>query len=151
MKKDVFITINSTHKIDEERDEESDHIEMIVPGSYTFCEGKHRITYEEPVEGVKGIIRNTLIIDEAGMEIIKEGLASSHMSFLKSGKKTSSKYSTPYGDIIMGIKTFDLHISEGEDKICVDARYSLEMGGEYVSICNLKVDICSKDIADIHL
>lgn len=147
MKKDVFITINSTHKMDED----SDHIQMIFPGLYAFCEGKHKITYEEPVEGMKGMIKNTLIINDAGMEIIKEGLASSRMSFLKSGKKTSSKYSTPYGDIIMGIRTFDLHISEGEDKICIDAQYAIEMGGEHVSNCNLKVDICSKDIADIHL
>lgn len=147
MEKDIFITIKSTHMIDEE----SDDIELILPGCYAYKDGKHRIEYEEPVEGAREKIKNTLIIGEAGMELVKEGLVNTRMLFLKSGEKTSSVYSTRFGDITTGIKTFAFDVKESGERICVNTEYSLEMGGEYISTCNLKMDIRSKSSANIHL
>ena len=95
MTKDVLVTINGIHTMDEEDND----VEMVVRGDYYQKNGKHYILYEEVLEGMEETVKNVIKISDSSMDIIKKGAANSHMLFEKN-KKNLSCYSTPMGDMI---------------------------------------------------
>ena len=92
MTKDVLVTINGIHTMDEEDND----VEMVVRGDYYQKNGKHYILYEEVLEGMEETVKNVIKISDSSMDIIKKGAANSHMLFEKN-KKNLSCYSTPWG------------------------------------------------------
>lgn len=110
MTKDVLITISGIQMIDEE---DSD-VEMIVRGDYYQKNGKHYILYEEMMEGFTGKVKNVIKISPSGMDIIKKGIANTHMQFEKN-KKNLSCYTTPLGDMVVGIQASRIKINEEPD------------------------------------
>lgn len=67
-----------------------------------------------------------------------------HMIF-EENKKNMANYSTPYGDILIGIDAKSVNYKEEENRIVVDVDYSLEVNYEHFADCSIKVDIRSKD------
>ena len=72
------------------------------------------------------------------------------MTFEKE-KKNISCYATPFGELMIGIRTNDIRIAEEEDRLKVQVDYSLDINYQHVSECNIVLEVCSKDAADIHL
>ncbi len=72
------------------------------------------------------------------------------MTFEKE-KKNISCYATPFGELMIGIRTNDIRIAEEEDRLKVQVDYSLDINYQHVSECNIVLEVCSKDIASIHL
>lgn len=146
MTKDVLITISGMQMADGENSD----IEMITTGDYYQKNGKHYVLYDEVLEGFDGIVKNTIKIQDDGLDIIKKGVANVHMAFEKN-KKNISCYATPFGEMMIGISTNQISIDEKEDNLKVKVDYSLDINYEHISECNITVDIQSKSSAQVHL
>ena len=145
MTRDVLITISGIQLADGD----SNEVEMITAGDYFQKNGSHYILYDEVMEGQNDIIKNTIKIRPEGLDIIKRGSSSVHMTFEKD-KKNLSCYATPFG-MMIGINTNDILIAEDEDSLKVRVSYSLDINYQHVSECNINLDIHSKSTANIHL
>ena len=129
-----------------------DPVEMIAPGEYYLRNGKHYVRYEEVMEGVEGdhdISMNTVKISKEQVEIMKKGGSNVHMVFVENQKNTTY-YTTPFGNLQIGIFTNCIDVQEKEDVIEVKLRYDLEINQSFVSNCEITMYVMSKD-SEIHL
>ena len=140
MTKDVLVSIKGTHM----RDEDNENIELVVPAKYSAEAGVEKITYDELIEGSKHSIKNTISVDTECLSILKEGFTNSNMNFYKNGKKHITYYNTPYGEFVMGILTKNIDIQRSKDRLKVSVDYLLDLGEDFVSDCNIVVDVRSK-------
>ena len=83
MKKDVLVSISGLHTDMMNPSDEQEPIEVIVPASYYYKNGKHYVMYEEPVEGsLQDVIKNRIkITGEDLLEISKTGATNAHMIY----------------------------------------------------------------------
>ncbi len=146
MTKDVLISVSGLQAMGGE----SDNIEVITAGNYYQKNGKHYIVYDEVMEGFDGVIKNTIKVGPDCMDVIKHGIASVHMVFEKDKKRLTS-YTTPMGEMMIGLNTTDIQVEERENALKVQVNYSLDINYEHVSECNIIVDVQSKEQAAIHL
>ena len=138
MTRDVLITISGIQMIDED---DSD-VEMMVRGDYYQKNGKHYILFEEMMEGFEGKVKNVIKVSGRGIDIIKRGIANVHMQFEKN-KKNLSCYTSPLGDMVVGIQANKIRINEEPDSLKVDIDYSLDVNYEHLSECSIRVDVQS--------
>ena len=138
MTKDVLITIRGVHTLDHEDND----VEMIVRGDYYQKNGKHYILYEEILEGAEERVKNVIKISPSSMDIIKKGVTNSRMLFEKN-KKNLSSYSTPVGNLVIGIQANHFYVEEQENSIKVNVDYSLDINYEHMSDCRICVDVQS--------
>ena len=138
MTKDVLITIRGVHTLDHEDND----VEMIVRGDYYQKNGKHYIVYEEILEGAEERVKNVIKISPSSMDIIKKGVTNSRMLFEKN-KKNLSCYSTPVGNLVIGIQANHFYVEEQENSIKVNVDYSLDINYEHMSDCRICVDVQS--------
>ena len=138
MTKDVLITIRGVHTLDHEDND----VEMIVRGDYYQKNGTHYILYEEILEGAEERVKNVIKISPSSMDIIKKGVTNSRMLFEKN-KKNLSCYSTPVGNLVIGIQANHFYVEEQENSIKVNVDYSLDINYEHMSDCRICVDVQS--------
>ena len=138
MTKDVLITIRGVHTLDHEDND----VEMIVRGDYYQKNGKHYILYEEILEGAEERVKNVIKISPSSMDIIKKGVTNSRMLFEKN-KKNLSCYSTPVGNLVIGIQANHFYVEEQENSIKVNVDYSMDFNYEHMSDCRICVDVQS--------
>ena len=138
MTKDVLITIRGVHTLDHEDND----VEMIIRGDYYQKNGKHYILYEEILEGAEERVKNVIKISPSSMDIIKKGVTNSRMLFEKN-KKNLSCYSTPVGNLLIGIQANHFYVEEQENSIKVNVDYSLDINYEHMSDCRICVDVQS--------
>ena len=138
MTKDVLITIRGVHTLDHEDND----VEMIVRGDYYQKNGKHYILHEEILEGAEERVKNVIKISPSSMDIIKKGVTNSRMLFEKN-KKNLSCYSTPVGNLVIGIQANHFYVEEQENSIKVNVDYSLDINYEHMSDCRICVDVQS--------
>ena len=143
MTKDVLVSISGLHTDVMQEAEEA--IEVVNPANYYFRNGKHYIVYDEPVEGVSGTIKNKLKITEDNVvEIMKSGISNAHMIFEKN-KKNQTYYSTPYGQMLVGVNTKDMKVDVKENRIDIQIDYELHVNHEAVADSTIKMNIVSKE------
>lgn len=121
--------------------ENADRIETVSEGEYYKKNGKHYVIFEEAVGGLESKTKSKLKFDENTVEVSRSGLMNTHMVF-RENKKNLTGYNTPFGQILMGIDTKKIQISEQEHRIIVDVDYSLDANDEFMSDCHMKIDIC---------
>ncbi len=145
MTKDVLVSISGLHAdVMQESEEENEAIEVVNPANYYFRNGKHYIVYDEPVEGMSGTIKNKLkITDDNTVEIMKSGISNAHMIFEKK-KKNQTYYSTPYGQMLVGVNTKDMKVDVKENRIDIQIDYELHVNHEAVADSTIKMNIISK-------
>lgn len=145
MTKDVLVSISGLHAdVMQELEEENEAIEVVNPANYYFRNGKHYIVYDEPVEGMSGTIKNKLkITDDNTVEIMKSGISNAHMIFEKN-KKNQTYYSTPYGQMLVGVNTKDMKVDVKENRIDIQIDYELHVNHEAVADSTIKMNIISK-------
>lgn len=148
MTKDVFIRVKGIQNLGDRMSDEP--LELITVGEYYYRNGSHYLRYEEIQEGFSEKTINYIKISPKGMEVRKKGISNVHMVFEKE-KKNLSYYSTPFGDIQMGISAARLDMHEEEE--CIDAKveYALEMNEEHVADCFLELEVRSKNIGGFSL
>lgn len=148
MTREVLIKISGLQMMDESG--ESDNIEVITTGDYFLKNGKHYIIYDEMMEGVDGNVRNTVKVTTDSMDIRRQGITSAHMVF-EQDKKNMTRYATPMGDMLIEISTNEIQVEEEEDSLKICVNYSLDINYEHVSDCNIRMDVCSIDKAELRL
>ncbi len=140
MTKDVLITIAGL-QIDLNEDEP---VEVLSVGEYYYRNGKHYALYDEYMSDEqydgREICKNTIKITDNQIEIVKKGPVNVHMIF-ELGKKNISFYSTPFGEISIGIYTTSMEVHESEGEIKAKLNYSLDMNNSHVSDCYITVSI----------
>ena len=94
------------------------------------------------MEGFEGKVKNVIKVSGRGIDIIKRGIANVHMQFEKN-KKNLSCYTTPLGDMVVGIQANKIRINEEPDSLKVDIDYSLDVNYEHLSECSIRVDVQS--------
>ena len=119
-------------------------IVTVVSGDYYKRNDKHYVIYEEVTEGFEQPIRNRLKFSESMVELSRSGPINVHMIF-QENKKNLTNYNTPFGQILMGIDTKKIQVTEQENHIIVEVEYSLDASGEFLFDCHMKIDICSQN------
>lgn len=148
MTREVLIRISGLQMMASE--DEADDVEMITKGDYFQKNGKHYIIYDEVMDGFEGNIRNTVKISPEVLDIRKQGVANAHMVF-EQDKKNMTRYATPMGDMMVEVSTNRILVDEKEDSLKVSVEYSLGINYEHVSQCNITMDVCSMDKAELRL
>lgn len=146
MTKDVLVSISGAHTMDGK----SDDVSVITAGSYYYKNGRHYVIYDEVLEGIEGTVRNTVKIGKDCVDIIKGGIARSHMVF-EEKKNSVSCYVTPYGQMMVGVTTDHIETEEEEDRLRARIDYRLEINYESVSQCHIEIDVSSKGAAKLKL
>lgn len=147
MTKDVLVKISGLQFAGEE---DSDSVEVITSGSYYEKNGKHYVLYEEAMEGTSDVTKNVIKIGAASMEVTRKGPATTHMIFEKD-KKTVSYYYTPFGNLLIGIDTKAIEITETDTDIDVQVDYALDINYEHVADCHITVAVKSKEAKNFKL
>lgn len=137
MTSDVLITIKGLQMALDS----SDCLEIITNGKYFKKNGKHYVLYEEVVEDQR--VSNMIKIHDETVEITKKGLASVQM-FFETGKKNTSIYSTPYGQLEVSIYAEQIRVNETENKLELNMQYDLEMNSQHVSDSQVSVTVVSR-------
>ena len=124
--------------------EDTGQIETVVSGDYYKRDDKHYVIYEEATEGFEQSIRNRLKFSEDMVELSRSGPINVRMVF-QENKKNLTSYNTPFGQILMGINTKKIQVTQQEGHIIVKVEYSLDVSGEFLSDCHMKIDIYSQN------
>lgn len=124
MTKDVEVSISGLQWSDETGE---DNIENIVQGTYYKRNDSHYLLYEEAVEGFEQRNENRVKFRQDRVELIRKGVVNTQMIFEKN-KTHMMQYKTPYGELLLGIRTDKMELDEQEDCIRVSVEYVLEMG-----------------------
>lgn len=140
MTKDVLVSITG---LQFDGMEDGNEIEVITKGDYYKKNDKHYVLFEEVTEGATQPTKNTLRFTEHALELRRKGATNVHMVFDEKSK-TMSSYGTPYGEILIGIDTDSVTITESEEKIQLLVEYALEVNYEFLADCKIRVNICSK-------
>lgn len=142
MTKDVLVSLRGLQF--EQSGEDPEQIETITVGTYYEKNGKHYVLYDEVTEGFEEPTKNRMKFSEHALELTRIGLVNVHMVF-EQNRKNMTSYHTPYGDIIIGIDTKQIQISEQEDRITVTVNYALDVNYEFLAECKIVLDIRSKE------
>ncbi|MCI7795263.1 MAG: DUF1934 domain-containing protein [Lachnospiraceae bacterium] len=146
MTKDVLVRMRGTQVIGEE----TETIEVIVPGSCYEKNGKWYLIYDENIEGADEPTRNTVKIGPEKVEVTKHGLVNSHLVY-ETGKKNMANYMTPMGLIVLGITTKSIFVEGDGAKLRLELTYALEMNGQFVSDSRLEIEAASKQDSVLNL
>jgi len=135
----VFVKIKGLYTEDEA-------MEVINVGTYAIINGKEYVRYEEFYDGDTDKSLSTIKIDGNRVEVSKKGAITTQMSF-ELGQKTSTLYSTPYGNMNMVINTNELEIEREESTISIRLVYSMELNYEKLSDCEISIVITKEKLS----
>ena len=121
MTKDVLVSVKG---LQTDQFQDNTELETLTPGEYYERNGSHYVLYEETDEGAMGTTKNMLKFRENHLELIKKGLINVHMIF-EQNKKNMANYTTPFGDLLIGIEAEQILIKEEEKRIQIQVDYAL--------------------------
>jgi uncharacterized beta-barrel protein YwiB (DUF1934 family) len=147
MTKEVIVSISGLQFAE---DGTNEPVEVITAGDYYNKNGKHYIVYDEVMEGFEGTTKNRIKLDKNLLDITKKGIANVHMLFEKD-KKNLTYYSTPFGNLLIGIDAKQIEIKEEEHDIDVLVDYALEVNYEHLADCKIHMNIKSKEVGDFRI
>lgn len=150
MTKEVLLAMKGMQFELNEKTGEGEPIEIITTGQY-FEKNNHKyLMYEEIMEGIDSPISNMIKFDGKTLEVTKKGMVNVHMMF-EEGKQNLTDYRTPFGSLMIGINTRKVSIKEEEDRIHIEADYGLDINYEFLSDCQICMDITPKNKAGVSL
>ncbi len=137
MTKEVELTIKGFQKYDTHEDND---LQTSTKGEYYYRNGSHYVLYEEHTEGFAETTKSMLKLKDGVLEMTRKGLVNTSMVFEKD-KETVSRYKTPFGEMLLGIRTKDLRVIEAEDAIRAQVEYALEAEGRHMAECRIEIQI----------
>lgn len=144
MTKNVLLSIRGL-QYDESLEDSS--IETITAAEYYKRENSHYLIYDEVMEGFEESTRNLIKFKGNALEVTKKGLINVHMIF-EENRKNMTRYTTPYGDIMVGIEAEKITLKEEEEKISLQVNYALEVNYEHLADCRISMNICPRENAE---
>ena len=154
MTKDVIIKISGLQESrmeGEEPGDQNEELEVVMPATYFFRNGKHYVLYDEVVEGSQEGIKNKLkITGDDQVEMMKSGATNAHMVFQRY-KKTQTYYQTPFGQMLVSFFTTAMDMKFEEDRMDIRINYEMDIDNAPFAECVIKINILSKENADLAL
>jgi len=118
-------------------------IETVTSAEYYKRNNSHYVIYDEVSEGMEGTTKNVIKFKDNSLDLTKKGLVNVHMIF-EENKKNMTNYSTPFGDILIGIDARKIRMQEDQQQIKVDVDYALEVNYEHLADCRISMNIRSR-------
>lgn len=140
MTKDVMISVRGLQFME---GEDADKIETVQKGEYYERNGARFLLYDEYMEGFPEPVKNMIRIRDGEMTLTKRGILNVQMNF-ESGKKTLSRYQTPYGVIMIGLDTDRVVCMEEENCLIAEVDYTLEANYQYVADCRIRIKAAAR-------
>lgn len=140
MTKDVMISIRGLQFME---GEDGDNIETVQQGEYYEKNGVDFLLYDEYLEGFPEPVKNMIRIRDREMTLTKRGILNVQMNF-EAGKKTLTRYQTPYGAIMIGLDTTRVACMKEEHCMIVEVDYTLEANYQYVADCRIRIKAAEK-------
>lgn len=140
MTKDVLLAIKG---LQFSQIQEDTNIETVTAAEYYKKNNNHYVVYEEACEGFQETTHNIIKFKENSLDLTKKGLVNVHMIF-EENKKNMTNYSTPFGDILIGIDAKRINMQEDGEQIKVDVDYALEVNYEHLADCKISMNIRPK-------
>lgn len=138
MTKNVVISLTGLQYVQSEADAP---IEVITFGSYFVKDDEIFLFYEE-IQDDQSTVKCRIRIGENRVEMNKQDDAHTRLCFEK-GEKTITNYRTPYGDILVGLTTYEVHRLLTEDYAEITLKYALDINDEKAADCTLVVKVQS--------
>lgn len=138
MTKDVIVHIKGTQFNDMSPADEA--IELVTRGTYYKKNNKHYVIYDEFIEGVSGVIKNTLKFDDDTFLLTRSGAINTTMMF-EENKRNITNYKTPFGSVVIGINATCIDLTEEKELINANVEYSIDANYEFLSDCNISLQI----------
>lgn len=140
MKREVVVEVEGITK---DSDGEESVIRSTSEGIYSVIDGKNLLVYSEQMEGTEQKTQNLVSIGISEVTVTKRGAVNTKMEFC-SGKRKTFSYATTYGKLYMEVYTRNLMIESDERTIMVLIDYNLELGGDLISECKIKITATTK-------
>lgn len=123
--------------------EESD-VQTITTAEYYERNQSRYVLFEEADEESGQRTKGTLKFRDNVLEVTKSGFVNVHMIF-EENKKSLTNYATLFGNILIGIDTRKITLTEEEHKICLDVEYALEANYEFLADCRINIEITERE------
>ncbi len=138
MSQEVKIKIRGLHGPGE------DPVEVVSIGQMYEEGGSVCIAYDEVISeednGLVQVGKNLLKISSDQVEVIKKGQSESHMVFVPE-QTTVTYYSTPAGELEVGIHTDHIEKTDYEKGFNLQMQYELEMNQTFISSCSVNIAV----------
>jgi uncharacterized beta-barrel protein YwiB (DUF1934 family) len=119
-------------------------IEVICRGQRYERNDKTYVVYDEVVEEsngeLSGVVKNTIKIDGRQIDILKRGPQGTHMVF-NEDKASLTYYSTPAGELSIGIDTSLVELDMDEESIRAKVVYDLEINQVHIAQCEVEIRV----------
>lgn len=147
MTKEVLLTISGLQFNNQYDDGK---VEVITTGNYYIKNGKHYILYDEVNEDSEEVTKSIIKVQDHVLDVTKRGYTNVHMIF-EENKKNMTYYSTPFGNMLIGITSRGVDIEEKDDNISIKVDYALEINYEFLADCSIKMNVQPKESASFSL
>lgn len=137
MKKEVIITLNAVHTVDEE----SEHVELVTTGTYYHKNNLYYIVYEESEEtGFSGTTTTLKIDGEDKITLLRHGTTRTQM-MIERGCRHLCHYDTGFGQMMVGIYAGSIVSSLDDDggEICFS--YTVDINAALASENQMKIRV----------
>lgn len=140
MTRNVMISIRGLQFLEDETD---DNIETVQQGEYFFRNGSHFLLYEEYLEDFPEPVKSVIRIRGNELTLTRKGPLNVQMNFTQ-GKKTLTRYRTPYGAMTIGLDTDRVECRAENNGLFVEVEYVLEANYQYVADCTIRIEAREK-------
>ncbi|MDR0220949.1 MAG: DUF1934 domain-containing protein [Lachnospiraceae bacterium] len=141
MTKDVLVSLRG---LQYEMGVDNQDIETITSAEYYHSEGNHYVVYDEVTVDSPDPIKNMIKFRDDYLEVTKQGAVNINMIF-EEKKKNLTNYETPYGEIIVGVDTGKVKITEEDKRISLQVDYRLDVNHMHMADCRINVDIRNRE------
>lgn len=129
MKKEVFITIKGTQKVNDEKDT----TELFTQGNFYKKNNNYYITYDESeATGFEGSTTTLKVEGNDKITLIRSGKTRSHL-IAQNGKRNIGHYGTMEGDLAIGVYTKKIDSNLNDDGGDLFFSYSLDINSSLFS------------------
>lgn len=123
---------------------EESNIQTITAAEYYERNNSRYVLFEETDEDSGQKTKGMLKFRDNLLEVTKSGFVNVHMIF-EENKKSLTDYATLFGNILIGIDTRKITLTEEEHKICLDVEYALEANYEFLADCKINIEISERE------
>jgi len=137
MMKNVLIKITGTQGLGDE----TDSVELTTEGKMGIKDGKFLLTYDESeLLGVKGI-KTSLMVKDADTVILQRSGGYTSRLVVQKGVRNSCFYSTPQGDLMLGIFGESVSSNLTSDGGTVNMSYTIDSNLQLISRNSVEISV----------
>lgn len=141
MKKDVLINIASSQTVDGNEDK----MELSVTGTLTHTDNGYELEYTEYNGEMQGCVTSVSVTGGNCVSILRNGGYSSEM-MLENEKRHNCLYSTPYGEITIGIYTTKIESDMTEVGGTLEMAYTIDFSMSQITENTMKITVSERNL-----